>query len=289
MKQAVFKRDKLDPTATNPPRYTNVASYSVMPSRDEIDAAMAKSSFLKGKYEKILQKNTTPGEENTLNEKLKKYDMNQVATVEQCDHVFQLTIQSAAELSSIDKNYYKLLTSCFQYVETLVRRGSDTSKSNGRGDVMGVVDINSEFYDAQTSMNVETRLGSAKLELIYEAIVSNNKVVKINLPASTDENIAIRLGNSGDIFQFDISKKKVVRRTNVGIIPIINNGNYKFIDGKMMVSFEPINLFGFVWSKSVEQFVLEFKYINQSFAVVSYTGNGTGGESTYIVFKMLQQ
>ncbi len=287
MKQAVFKRDKLDPTATNPPRYTKIASYSAMPSRDDIDAAMAKSSYLKSKYEKIIQKNNIFNEKIiNLNEKMSQFDVNQVVTVEKCDDILQLTVQHAAELKNIDKKYYKLLNKCFQYIESLLRQGGDARKSPATGDVMGVVDITGELYDEPTSISIENRLGTSKLELIYEAIISNNEMIKINLPASSDENNAVRIGYSGDIFQFNSNNKYVVRYTSMGIIPVSTRGNYILKNDKMIINFEPINLFGLSWNKSVEQYSLEFKYINNNVVVVRYTGNT--GQSTYVIFKILQ-
>ena len=62
--------------------------------------------------------------------------------------------------------------------------------------------------------------------------------------------------------------------------------NYILKNDKMIINFEPINLFGLSLNKSVEQYSFEFKYINNNVVVVRYTGNT--GQSTYVIFKILQ-
>jgi hypothetical protein len=288
MKQAVFKRDKLDPTASNPPRYIKVNSYSAMPSRDEIDAALAKSNYLQASYEKNMKKNMiSSGVGNNLNEKLKKY-LAVTVTDDLCAEVIDLTIQGAVDLPNIDKNYYKILNNCFRWIESVAHRSQGTSADDDRSESMGVVDITDKFSDLATSKNIETRLSASKLELIYEVTVRNNEIIKFNLPTSTNnENVAARIGNTGDTFQFNTNKKSVARQTSMGIIPVSTSGSYKLDNGKMTVTFDPINLFGFVWSKTVEQFVLEFKYINQKFVVVTNLIPESNGQTTYVVLKVL--
>ena len=224
---------------------------------------------------------------NNLNEKLKKY-LAVTVTDDLCAEVIDLTIQGAVDLPNIDKNYYKILNNCFRWIESVAHRSQGTSADDDRSESMGVVDITDKFSDLATSKNIETRLSASKLELVYEVTVRNNEIIKFNLPTSTNnENVAARIGNTGDTFQFNTNKKSVARQTSMGIIPFSTSGSYKLDNGKMTVTFDPINLFGFVWSKMVEQFVLEFKYINQKFVVVTNLIPESNGQTTYVVLKVL--